>query len=263
MPLPAIDRHDLVARYVDCRTLSLLLLGSHARGDAGPLSDIDLNRHVAAPNYHGRLDCHVDAEGRLVTVKTMQPARLAVAMGVPGKAVWQVPGLRNAVVLHDPGGSAARLINQAQNFAWAGIAQEADRHVASETAQHAEEALKIASGIAAEREAQVLYGVMGMVLGLAEAMVVHRRGFIDSENRLLSIALGLMAGEWDWQAAFRVAAGHEAVPPMERGRAVLALYGETARIVASLMDDESRRVANVGLAAASQVLNRSFGLPIS
>ena len=50
---------------------------------------------------------------------------------------------------------------------------------------------------------------------------------------------------------------------MERGRAALALYGETARIVASLMDDESRRVANVGLAAASQVLNRSFGLPIS
>lgn len=263
MPLAPINRDDLAARYVDDRTLALLLLGSHARGDAGPLSDIDLNRHVATPNDHGRLDCQVDAAGRLVTVKTLQPARVAVAMGMPGKAVWQVPGLRNAVLLYDRDGNAVRLIQQARDFEWAAIAQEADRHVAAETAQHAEEALKIASGIATEREAQVLYGVMGMVLGLAEAMVVHRRGFIDSENRLLSIALGLMAGEPDWQAAFRVAAGHEAVLPMERGKAALALYRETARIVARLMDGEERRVADIGLGAVAQVLNRSFGLPIS
>ena len=113
------------------------------------------------------------------------------------------------------------------------------------------------------REAQVLYGVMGMVLGLAEAMVIHRRGFIDSENRLLAIALDRMADEPEWQHAFRIAAGHEAASAMERGRAALALYGETARIVAPLMAGEERRVANVGLAAASQALNRSFGLPIS
>lgn len=261
--MPPIDRDDLVARYVDGRTLALLLLGSHARGEAGPLSDIDLNRHVAAPNDHGRLDCHVDAAGRLVTVKTLQPARMAVAFGLPGKAVWQVPGLRHAVVLYDRGGNAAALIRQARAFAWSAIADDADRHVAGEVAQHAEEALKIAAGIAGAREAQVLYGVMGMVLGLAEAMVIHRRGFIDSENRLLAIALDRMADEPEWQHAFRIAAGHEAASAMERGRAALALYGETARIVAPLMAGEERRVANVGLAAASQALNRSFGLPIS
>ena len=263
MALPAIDREALVARYVDGRTLALLLVGSHARGEAVPLSDIDLARHVAAPNNHGRLDCHVDGHGRLVTVKTLQPAREAAALSNPGKAAWQVPALRSAVVLYDKGGAADLLIERARAFDWQALDDAANRHVAGEVAQHAEEALKIAAGVLAGRDAQVLYGVMGMTLGLAEAMVVHRRGFIDSENRLLAIALASMAGEAAWQEAFRDAAGFTAAAAADRGRAALALYAESVRLVAPLMNADEREVAAIGLAAASQALNRSFGLPIS
>lgn len=263
MPSAPIDCESLVERYVDDRTLALLLLGSHARGDAGPLSDIDLNRHVAASERHGRLDCYVDVAGRLVTVKTLQPARIAVAMGEPGETVWQVPGLRDAVVLYDKDGGAAALIARARSFTWESLGAAVDRHVAAELARHTEEALKIASGVAAGRASQVLYGTIGMTVGLAEAMVVHRRGFIDSENRLFDIALDAMAGSPQWQDAFRISAGYTSADPQARGRAALTLYGETARLAAAVLSADERRIVGVGLAAASQVLNRSFGLPIS
>lgn len=263
MAAEAIDREALVGRFVDGRTLALLLVGSHARGDAGPMSDIDLARHVGAPTDHGDLACHVDGQGRLVTVKTLQAAREVFALGRPGMAVWQVPALRQAVILFDRDGGAARLIAQAREFSWESLAEAADRHVAGEVAQHAEEALKIAAGVATGRHSQVLYGTLGLVAGLAEAIVVHRRGFIDSENRLFDLALTAMAAEAHWQEAFCIAAGYTASGPEEKGSAALALYAESARLLWHLLDREERRIANVGLAAAGQVLNRSLGLPIS
>ena len=193
MTQPPIDREALVRRFVDGRTLALLLVGSHARGEAGPMSDIDL----------------------------------------------------------------------ARAFSWEPLAAAADRHVAGEVAHLAEEALKIAAGVTKGRASQILYGTLGMTVNLAEAMVVYRRGFIDSENRLFDIALEAMAAEPAWQGAFRIAAGYDAAAPEEKGRAALVLYGETARLVATLLSDEQWAVVGTGLKAASQALNRSLGLPIS
>jgi hypothetical protein len=258
-----IDRDALVARHVDGLTLALLLVGSHARGDAIPTSDIDLARHVAAPDDHGHVACHVDATGRLVTVKTLQVQQEAAALSRPGQAVWQVPTLRDAVILFDREGGAARLVAQARAFSWDAMAEAADRHVAGEVAHLAEEALKIAGGLEARRAAQVLYGTMGMVVGLAEAMVVHRRGFIDSENRLFDLALAAMDDEPQWQEAFRTAAGFAAAGPSDTGRAALALYETTARLLWPLLDRQERQVVEVGCQAAAAARSRSFGLPIS
>lgn len=254
-----IDREALVRRFVDGRTLALLLVGSQARGEAGPMSDIDLARHVAAPTDHGDLACHADDAGRLVTVKTLQAAREAFALGRPGMAVWQVPALRQAEILFDRDGGAAQLVARARAFSWELLSEAADRHVAGEVAHLAEEALKIAAGVTKGRPSQILYGTLGMTVNLAEAMVVHRRGFIDSENRLFDIALDAMAAEPAWQGAFRIAAGYEAAAPEEKGRAALALYGETARLVAPLLSDEQRAIVGVGLEAATRALAASLG----
>lgn len=259
MTQPPIDREALVRRFVDSRTLALLLVGSHARGEAGPMSDIDLARHVAAPTDHGDLACHVDGAGRLVTVKTLQAAREGFALDRPGMAVWQVPALRQAEILFDRDGAAAGLVERARAFSWAALAEAADRHVAGEVAHLTEEALKIAAGVSKGRASQILYGTLGMTVNLGEAMVVHRRSFIDSENRLFDIALEAMAAEPAWQGAFRIAAGYDAAVPEEKGRAALALFGETARLVAPLLSDEQRAIMETGLKAASQALDASRG----
>ena len=248
-----IDRDALIRRFVDDETLALLLVGSRARGDHAPSSDIDLARHVALDDDHGRLVCTTDGSGRLVTLKTLAVTREEAALQDPAKAVWQVPALRDAVILFDRHGAAAQLIEWARAFSWDDIGDRTDRHVAAEVAALAEEALKVAGGLEREHHAQVLYGTIGLVVGLAEAVVVHRRLFISSENRLFDIALEAMAVDSEWTAAFHVAAGFDAAKPEARGRAALALYARTVLSVASLFDANQRRVADLGISSARRL----------
>jgi len=249
--IPELDHEALVGRFVDDDTLALLLVGSFARGDAGPTSDIDLARHVAADNDHGRLACSVDVAGRLVTVKTLCAAREATALTEPGAAVWQVPTLRDAVILFDRDGAAAGLIDRARTFSWDDLSEAADRHVAAEVAAYAEEALKIAGGLAAGRPGQIVYGVMGLVLGHADVMAVHRRVFVTSENRVFDIALETMSDRPAWCGAFRRAVGYDETGPRARGRAALTLYDETVNLVDDLFAADQRAVADIALRAAA------------
>jgi predicted nucleotidyltransferase len=247
-----LERRDLVRRFVDERTVALLLVGSYARGDHEPLSDVDLARHVDGEDGHGELVCAVDEVGRLITVKSLDIAREERALSEPREAVWQVPTLRDAVILYDGDGRAARMVDKARAFSWAALGDAPDRHVAREVAAYAEEALKIAGGLAAGRAGQVLYGTFGMVVGLAEAMAVHRRVFITSENRLFDLALGTMADCPGWTTAFRTAAGFEAVEPEGRGRAALALFEQTVALISPLLDTEQRAVTDTAVAAVGR-----------
>ncbi len=188
-----------------------------------------------------------------MTLKTLAVTREEAALQDPAKAVWQVPALRDAVILFDRHGAAAQLIERARAFSWDDVGDRTDRHVAAEVAALAEEALKVAGGLEREHHAQVLYGTIGLVVGLAEAMVVHRRLFISSENRLFDIALEAMAVDSEWTAAFHVAAGFDAAKPEARGRAALALYARTVLSVASLFDANQRRVADLGISSARRL----------
>ncbi len=242
-----IDRDDLIRRFVDDETLALLLVGSRARGDHAPSSDIDLARHVKAGGAGQPILYVNDAAGRLISVKTFDPASEAEALALPDRAVWQVPTLASAVVLHDRDGDAARLIEKARRFDWADLGDAPDRYVADEVTGYAEETLKIVDGLERGIESQIIYATMGMVLGLAETMVVHRRGFIISENRLFETALYLMADHAEWVSSMRQAAGYDEAGPVERATAALALYAATVALVRPLLDDEQYAVAEGAL----------------
>lgn len=242
-----IDRHELIRRFVDDETLALLLVGSRARGDHAPSSDIDLARHMRADSARQETLYFNDAAGRLISLKTFDTASEEEALGLPGRAVWQAPALASAVVLYDRHGGAARLIDRARRFDWANLGEEPDRHVAREVTGYAEEALKIIVGLERGIESQIVYATMGMVLGLAEAMVVHRRGFIISENRLFETALDLMASRDDWVSSLRLAAGFGEHGPVDRANAALALYAETVTLVWSLLTDDQRAVTQAAL----------------
>ena len=252
MSVPELDCDTLARRFVDDDTLALLLVGSYARGEACRSSDIDLARHVAADVEHGAIVCSIDEAGRMVTVKTLCAARQAAALTDPGAAVWQVPTLRDAVILFDRDGTAAGLIDRARTFSWDDLSEAADRHVAAEVAAYAEEALKISGGLAAGRPGQIVYGVMGLVLGLADVMAVHRRVFVTSENRVFDIALEAMSDRPAWCDAFRRAVGYDNAGPRARGRAALTLYDETVSLVDDLFAADQRAVADIALRAATK-----------
>ncbi len=87
-----------------------VLVGSHARGDAGPASDVDVLA-VGPRTFSYRLERR---GGLLVSVSSRSPDAYRREMADPGSVCTAVPGWRKAVVLHDPEGKAGTLIEEAR-----------------------------------------------------------------------------------------------------------------------------------------------------
>ena len=90
---------------------AVVLVGSHARGDAGPGSDLDLLA-VGQESYLPRLDLR---GGLLVSVSMQPPAAHRESFESPELVCEAVPGWRDALVLHDPEGLAASLVAEARS----------------------------------------------------------------------------------------------------------------------------------------------------
>src|SRR3989442_2271142 len=115
---PAGDWPGLIARFDRPEALALVLVGSHARGAAGPFSDVDLVRFVPAdaPSPAGGGSHLVD--GRLVVVSDAPPDEVEAWFVRPELALSRIPGLREGRPLRDRDGFFAALQARARAFAW-------------------------------------------------------------------------------------------------------------------------------------------------
>ena len=89
-----------------------MLVGSYARGDAGPESDLDV---LAGGDeaYLPRLDLR---EGLLVSVSVEPFAAHRESFELSELVCEAVPGWRDAIVLYDPKGLAASLVREAKEW---------------------------------------------------------------------------------------------------------------------------------------------------
>ena len=99
-----------------------VLVGSHARGDAGPESVLDVLA-VGRRTFSYRLERR---GGLLVSVSSRSPAAYRREMADPGSVCRAVPGWREAVVLHDPNGEAGALIEAARAWTWGPLERRCD-----------------------------------------------------------------------------------------------------------------------------------------
>ncbi|MCH8205740.1 MAG: nucleotidyltransferase domain-containing protein [Chloroflexi bacterium] len=109
----------IVMELDDGDTVGVALTGSHARGDPTDYSDVDVLRFVQClPEQEGdryRLEVR---DGHLFSVTTTTVAEKTGELTRPEKAIWAVPGLRQARVLLDKEGSLAELKLEADDFSW-------------------------------------------------------------------------------------------------------------------------------------------------
>ena len=151
-----------------------------------------------------------------------------------------VPGWREAVILHDPGGIAASLISDAQEWSWVPLERRCDLWAAERVTALAEEVHKLVA--ARRRGDRPTAAVQRSLLAvhLVPIMAVHRRILCGSENRPCHLASDSM-GE-GWRVAQDAALGLHDEPFEETVRAALRLYGLAADEVRDLLDGIQDRV---------------------
>jgi hypothetical protein len=213
--------HDLTRELAAEGAHAVLLFGSFARGDASPYSDLDLwALGSGAPRYELRA-------GRLIVATWAAPGAVRAEFHDPATVCQAIPVWREARILFDPDGCAADLQGEALVWSWEALDPAAcAAHVAREIAGLAEETLKLAGALAADRPLMAAVQRNVLVLRLAGVMALHGHLFYSTENRLWD-ALAAALGD-PWAGAQARAFGLEGVPFETSCRAALELYALAA-----------------------------------
>lgn len=225
--MPSLD--CLLGELNVAGTTAVALLGSHARGDAGAASDIDLYLFDEEPSPCRLLHW----QGRLISLTGTTVAAQRAELARPERAIWAVPGLRQARIMRDPRGELAGLIAEAERFTWGPLRETAAAFAADHLAGLTEEVHKIRSGLNRGDEGCLAYATLGLALGLTEAVAVARGVMIESENtyfRQVQAAAGQASA---WTHYHRAVLGMTPGAPLARDRALaaLGLYRETAGLL--------------------------------
>lgn len=214
---------------------ALVLVGSHARGDAGTYSDIDLVRFLPHERTVADDGSHLIA-GHLVVVSSVTPSVVERWFTQPEEAVNVIAGLQAGRPLHDPHSHFSRVKERAETFRWTdALNRRADAWVAAQMVGWVEEAHKGLEGLARDDVGRLLNARFGLSWGLARVMTLHQRILLRGDNSFLE-QLGEALGEDSaWMGlcrrAFGLTSEAREQPLHGQVRAGLALYAMTATVV--------------------------------
>jgi hypothetical protein len=190
----------LVASLAGLGAEAVAVVGSHARGDAGPDSDLDLAVVGHGPHY--RLEVH---EGGLVSLGWAGAAEQRRRLYEPAWLAMHVPGWRETVLVHDPSGLGASIQQESRAWSWVRVERSCDAWVAEELTGLAEEVQRLRASLRTRDEPTASAQRFLLALRLPKIMAVHRRVLYGSENRVWSL-VGKAVGS-EWESAQRAAFG--------------------------------------------------------
>jgi hypothetical protein len=228
---------QVAADLTDRGARAVVLVGSVARGDALPTSDIDLVALGPGPARHLTL-----RGGRQVSASWRTPEQVRDSHCSPADAGGAVPAWREGVILADTDGEAGRLQAEARHWSWSLIDRAADAWVAEQVTGYAEDVHRLIGQAAhgSPRTAAVIR--CRLAVRMAIVLAVHHRILYDSENRLWDL-VAEVEGE-HWTAAQDAALGLDG----SADRAAVELYVATARRTAHLLDADQSAVVRQALA---------------
>lgn len=222
---------------------AIVLMGSYARGTAGPFSDIDLVRFIAADNVDFSLrDGSYLLDGFLVNVSTINPQELEEWFSRPEVAVNVISGIRTAYALLDRSQRFTAIQHRAQTFTWdADMQQKANHWASHQMVGWIEEVHKGLEGLRRKDIGRMLNARFGCSWGLSRVIGVYKGVLLSGDNGFydeISIAVGL---DSEWVRLRRIAfgiEGQDGTPPtlQEQVVAGLQLYVVTSKLLNQILE---------------------------
>ncbi len=229
---------------------AVAVVGSAARGDANPWSDIDVHAYVRLPSQKQETRAVFIGE-RLVMIATDTVDDSRAELRTPARAVWAVPAIRDMRILLDQERQLAALRLEAEAFDWSTLRAEAEASECRRLIGSAEYVYKIRAAIERRDESAALHAA-GALIGRCTRSVVTARGvLIRTENEYYRKAQE--AAGADWAARHRQCFGLAADGPLAldafaQAVAACELYAETVRVLDDILDPDARAVTSRAVA---------------
>lgn len=260
MTLP-FSLEPFLQQYDHPSVRAFVLMGSYARGDAGPFSDVDLVRFVNDETEH-EADTHL-VEGTLLVVSTVPPAKVDSWFYEPDAAVETITGVRQAQPILDRDGTFATIQARAHAFTWdAAMQARADRWASKMMVGLIEEAHKGLEGLRRGHPGRLLNARFGLSWLLSRTVQVQRGVLSSGDNGFYDEVAQAVGPDSRWVHLRRTAFGIEddsGHPPSLKAqvRAGLALYVETARLLYThLTPDAEPLIAETATRIENQLNDR-------
>lgn len=207
-------------------TVAFALLGSYARGDSGPFSDVDVVRFVNDDKQEEEAQSFLIGgeegvgagedrqQGRniphqwLIVRSTITPSQVESWFTEPGQALGIIDGLRRGKALWDPAQVFASIQQRAHRFEWTPEHQEkADQLAGKELVGWIEEAHKGLEGLRRNDTGRLLNARFGLSWGLSWVMRLHRGVLTTSDNTFYDDVINAVGPESRWALLLRRAFG--------------------------------------------------------
>ena len=231
----------LVERFRTPATKAIALIGSYARGEAGPHSDVDFVRFTKGEKTE-RTQFHI-VDGRMIVISEVNPSDVEDRFTNPNEATETIRGVQALVPLWDPDGYLEEVKKRANDFVWDDEMQmKADRWASRELAGWGEEACKGLGGLAANHEGKMVCARHGLTWGLTSIVRVQRGILIAGDNDVLESVVNAVGETSDWAALARDAFGLTGLDLSGQVRSGLKLYALTADMISDAILPEHREV---------------------
>jgi hypothetical protein len=218
---------------------AIVLMGSHARGDPGLFSDIDLVRFTDKDEHEKPFpkDGSYLINGYLVTVSSVNPTQVEEWFSRPEMAVNVISGLQSARSLIDRHGTFATIQARAQAFKWdAAMQEKADVWASQMMVGLIEEVHKGLEGLRSSDIGRLLNARFGCSWLLSRVMCVHCGVLLSGDNAFYQEVMSAVGTDSEWARLRRAAFGIQEDgkrPPSLREQVVagLRLYVVTAELL--------------------------------
>ncbi|CAF1401002.1 unnamed protein product [Adineta steineri] len=188
--LSSSDIDELIQRFDKSNVVqALILMGSYARNEAGPHSDIDLVRFVIAGTKLSDDGTHLLKKKVLITICTVEPIDYEKWFTDPYEATKWIAGLKIARVLIDRENCFTdRLQRRAHDFVWDATMQlHANIEASRRMVGWCEETNKGLEGLRRNYDiGRLLNACHGLSWGLSEVIQIHRGILISSDNNFFN-----------------------------------------------------------------------------